>query len=147
MNDTVPYNPEIVQGISTEADEYLPLISPDQEIVLYTRRGISNEFGVIDKKSEDFVFSEGSLEDSFNDGEDMPFPFNQNNNEGGASITIDNKVLFFTICSKFSSSYNNCDIYYVEKEDSLFFFLKNASHNVMCERRFFLSQIFILEFL
>ena len=124
MNDTVPYNPEIVEGISTEADEYLPLISPDQEIVLYTRRGISNEFGVIDKKSEDFVFSEGSLEDSFNDGEDMPFPFNQNNNEGGASITIDNKVLFFTICSKFSSSYNNCDIYYVEKEDSLWTDLK-----------------------
>ena len=124
MNDTVPYNPEIVEGISTEADEYLPLISPDQEIVLYTRRGIRNEFGVIDKKSEDFVFSEGSLEDSFNDGEDMPLPFNQNNNEGGASITIDNKVLFFTICSKFSSSYNNCDIYYVEKEDSLWTDLK-----------------------
>ena len=32
MRDTVPYNPEIVEGISTETDEYLPLISPDQEL-------------------------------------------------------------------------------------------------------------------
>ena len=67
MNDTVPYNPEIVKGISTEADEYLPLISPDQEIALYTRRGIRDEFGVIDRKSEDFVVSKGSL-DSFDNG-------------------------------------------------------------------------------
>lgn len=115
MRDTVPYNPEIVKGVSTEADEYLPLISPDQEIALYTRRGLRDEYGVIDKKSEDFVFSEGSMED-FNEGEEMAYPFNQNNNEGGATITIDNKILYFTICSQFYTSYNNCDIYYVEKD-------------------------------
>lgn len=114
MRDTVPYNPEIVKGVSTEADEYLPLISPDQELALYTRRGLRDEYGVIDKKSEDFVFSEGSME-SFNEGEEMAYPFNQNNNEGGATITIDNKILYFTICSQFYTSYNNCDIYYVEK--------------------------------
>ena len=115
MRDTVPYNPEIVKGVSTEADEYLPLISPDQELALYTRRGLRDEYGVIDKKSEDFVFSEGSMED-FNEGEEMAYPFNQNNNEGGATITIDNKILYFTICSQFYTSYNNCDIYYVEKD-------------------------------
>ena len=32
------------------------------------------------------------------------------------TITIDNKILYFTICSQFYTSYNNCDIYYVEKE-------------------------------
>ncbi len=115
MRDTVPYNPEIVKGVSTEADEYLPLISPDQELALYTRRGLRDEYGVIDKKSEDFVFSEGSME-AFNEGEEMDYPFNQNNNEGGATITIDNKILYFTICSQFYTSYNNCDIYYVEKD-------------------------------
>ena len=114
MRDTVPYNPELVDGISTEADEYLPLISPDQEIALFTRRGIRDEFGVVNKKSEDFIKSEGGL-GGFDEGQDMDYPFNQNNNEGGATITIDNKVLYFTICSKFSSAYNNCDIYYVIK--------------------------------
>ena len=117
LRDTVPYNPKIVEGVSTEADEYLPLISPDQELALYTRRGLRDEYGVVDKKSEDFVFSEGSM-DGFNDGKEMPYPFNQNNNEGGATITIDNKILYFTICSQFYTSYNNCDIYYVEKEEN-----------------------------
>ena len=82
LRDTVPYNPKIVEGVSTEADEYLPLISPDQELALYTRRGLRDEYGVVDKKSEDFVFSEGSM-DGFNDGKEMSYPFNQNNNEGG----------------------------------------------------------------
>ena len=117
MRDTVPYNPEIVEGISTEADEYLPLISPDQELALYTRRGLRDEYGVVNKKSEDFVFSEGNM-DGFDEGKEMSYPFNQNNNEGGASITIDNKILYFTICSQFYSSYNNCDIYYVEKQEN-----------------------------
>ena len=35
-----------------------------------------------------------------------------------ATITIDNKILYFTICSQFYTSYNNCDIYYVEKEEN-----------------------------
>ena len=117
MSDTVPYNPEIVEGVSTEADEYLPLISPDQELALYTRRGLRDEYGVVNKKSEDFVFSEGNM-DGFSEGKEMSYPFNQNNNEGGATITIDNKILYFTICSQFYSSYNNCDIYYVEKEEN-----------------------------
>ena len=29
---------------------------------------------------------------------------------------ITNKILYFTICSQFYTSYNNCDIYYVEKK-------------------------------
>ena len=116
MSDTVPYNPELVEGISTEADEYLPLISPDQELALYTRRGLRDEFGVINKKSEDFLFSEGRL-DKFSEGREMYYPFNQNNNEGGASVTIDNKIIYFTICNRFYSSYNNCDIYFVEKNE------------------------------
>ena len=32
--------------------------------------------------------------------------------------TIDNKIIYFTICSQFYSSYDNCDIYYVEKEEN-----------------------------
>lgn len=114
MRDTVPYNPELVLGISTEEDEYLPLISPDQEIAFFTRRGSRDEFGIVNTKSEDFVKSEGSLED-FDKGEEMDYPFNQNNNEGGATMTIDNSVLYFTVCSKFPSK--NCDIYYVIKGD------------------------------
>ena len=114
MKDTVPYSPQLVEGRSTEADEYLPLISPDQEMIFLTRRGVREELGVINKESEDFIVSQGDI-NSLDPGRAMEYPFNQNNNEGGATITIDNNILYFTICGKFGSNYNNCDIYYVER--------------------------------
>ena len=38
-------------------------------------------------------------------------------NEGGAAITIDNKVLYFTKCITQKNGYNNCDIYYVTNQN------------------------------
>ena len=38
IQNPVPFNPQVVKGISTTADEYLPILSPDQELVFYTRR-------------------------------------------------------------------------------------------------------------
>ena len=108
----VPFNPQVVKGISTKADEYLPILSPDQELVFYTRRGRKSEIGSLTQSiTEEFIFSK---EDSsnFNTGTLMPFPFNRNSNEGGASITIDNNTLYFTICTNLPSGYNNCDLFY-----------------------------------
>ena len=47
----------------------------------------------------------------------MPHPFNLHENEGGASLTIDNNELFLTICESVDD-YNNCDIYYTTRIDS-----------------------------
>ena len=51
-------------------------------------------------------------------GELMPKPFNLYDNEGGASLTIDNNELFLTICDSVNG-YNNCDIYHTRRIDSL----------------------------
>ncbi|MBC8266050.1 MAG: OmpA family protein [Flavobacteriales bacterium] len=116
INNPVPFSPQVVKGISTKADEYLPILSPDQEIVFYTRRGEKNEIGSLtNTMTEEFVFSKEETTD-FNTGNPMPFPFNRNSNEGGASITIDNKTLYFTTCSNLSSGYNNCDLFYTFKQ-------------------------------
>ena len=37
-NYPVPYNPIPLKGISSSADEYLPILSPDNEIMLFTMR-------------------------------------------------------------------------------------------------------------
>ena len=65
---------------------------------------------------EEFVTSskEGG---TFNFGDLMPYPFNLHENEGGASLTIDNNELFLTICESVDD-YNNCDIYYTARIDS-----------------------------
>lgn len=115
IQNPVPFNPQIVKGVSTTSDEYLPVLSPDQETIFYTRRGEKKEMGSLTKSiTEEFVFSkEESTE--FNTGSPMPFPFNRNSNEGGASITIDNKTLYFTVCQNMVGGYNNCDLFYTQK--------------------------------
>jgi len=116
INNPVAFNPQVVKGISTKADEYLPILSPDQELVFYTRRGVKNEIGSLTNTvTEEFVFSKEETTD-FNAGLPMPFPFNRNSNEGGASITIDNRTLYFTICANLPSGYNNCDLFYTYKK-------------------------------
>jgi len=112
----VPFNPQVVEGISTKADEYLPILSPDQKLIFYTRRGRKSEMGSLTHSiTEEFIFSK---EDSsnFNAGNPMPFPFNRNSNEGGASITIDNNTLYFTVCTNLASGYNNCDLFYTFRQ-------------------------------
>ncbi|MBI4930412.1 MAG: OmpA family protein [Bacteroidetes bacterium] len=108
----VPYDPKILPGISTIKDEYLPFISPDNEIAFFTRRIKVQPMGVawdMSTEKEFFCFSERKPDGNFPEGEPMPAPpFNTHFNEGGASITIDNKHLYYTVVEQDG----NYDIYY-----------------------------------
>jgi outer membrane protein OmpA-like peptidoglycan-associated protein/tetratricopeptide (TPR) repeat protein len=108
----VPFEPKIVEGISTPADEVLPIISPDRELAFFTRRYETRSKGIVEQVNyiEKFSFSEG-MEGRFSEGGPMQGPFNTNANEGGATITADNRYLYFTICKPDAAGYNNCDIY------------------------------------
>ncbi len=130
INNPVEFNPNIVEGISTEFDEYLPIISPDQELAFFTRR--------LEKKSkqditsmivEEFTISKKENK-IFEVGHALDYPFNTDSNEGGASITIDNKILYFTKCLLTSGDYKNCDIYYVFNKDSSWSDVQNFSKNI-----------------
>ena len=44
---TVPYNPQPVSGISTKDDEYLPILSADNDIAFYTRRRVKQVVGML----------------------------------------------------------------------------------------------------
>ncbi|MCB0805691.1 MAG: OmpA family protein [Bacteroidales bacterium] len=115
----VPFNPKPVSGISTELDEYLPIISPDNEMALFTRRikipPRRDDITPQVRYKEKFMFSLRE-NGNFGEGEPMPHPFNLNDNEGGATLSIDNKTLFYTLCKYGNNSrYYNCDICYSEK--------------------------------
>ena len=47
INNPVKYSPEIISGISTEYDEYLPAISPDQDFTFFTRRFLKKGIDII----------------------------------------------------------------------------------------------------
>jgi outer membrane protein OmpA-like peptidoglycan-associated protein len=117
INNPVPFTPKVVTGVSTEFDEYLPIISPDQEISFFTRRldrmGLNS---IVSTTIEEFVASK-KINGAFQVGQALTYPFNLESNEGGASITIDNSVLYYTKCIRNKKGYNNCDIYYVNREN------------------------------
>ena len=129
INNPVDFNPKIVKGISTKFDEYLPIISPDQELSFFTRR--------LEKKSkqsitpiivEEFTWSKKE-NITFEVGSALDYPFNIESNEGGASITIDNKILYYTKCSLTQGGYKNCDIFYVFNQDGSWSEVQNFSKN------------------
>lgn len=113
----VDFNPQIVQGVSSNLDEYLFCISPDQGNMYYSRR-IPQEnvrMGGIQTQAKDierFYFSTYNFNKKrFSDGEEMPSPFNYSENEGGATITVDNKYMVFVRCFNMINGYYNCDLY------------------------------------
>lgn len=112
----VPFDPNPVPGICTERDEYLPIISADNEMMLYTRKQPSvnkdSPFAT-DKEIELFSYSKRNKETGlFEKGKRMPYPFNRKGAEGGATMSIDNKHLFFTMCNDEGGAQINCDIYF-----------------------------------
>ncbi|MBN8702697.1 MAG: OmpA family protein [Bacteroidetes bacterium] len=113
----VPFDPQLVEGVCTQNSEYLPIISPDDEMILFTRRVPQNSKNTVyqsDKEVEIFSFSKRGTNGKFDKGSAMPDPYNKNSNEGGATVSIDNKKLFYTICKDEGGEQLNCDIYYSE---------------------------------
>ena len=111
MGHPVPYDPKILEGVSTPREEYLPFISPDNELIYFTRvmpvSRMNSIPGMAASDHELFCYSQRQANGKFNEGQPMPSPpFNQHANEGGASITIDNKHIFFTV-----NDNGNFDIY------------------------------------
>lgn len=114
----VPFNPVLVKNVSTQKDEYLPIISPDNELLFYTRRGDERSLGDVSSNvKEVFSVSERpNVNQDFNKGKGLMPPFNTNeyDNYGGISLSIDNKEMFICACKEINlqgRKYNNCDIY------------------------------------
>ncbi len=118
----VPFNPTVVKGVSTERDEYLAYISPDDKNCLFVRRMPINNKNVIydqtDKEQEVFLRAVKDNTGVFSKGEEMPWPFNAtSDNQGGCTITMDNKYLYFAMMRQEGGAQANCDIYVSKNVD------------------------------
>lgn len=135
MKNPVPFVPQVVEGISTAEDEYLPILSPDNQMALFTRE----QHLPVDKNSlvqtpqvkEKFMFSVQNPDGTFTPGEEMPEPFNINDNEGGATLTADNNTLFYTVCRYDKvKKYQNCDIYISENSGGYWSPIHSAGNKI-----------------
>ncbi|MDD3859105.1 MAG: OmpA family protein [Bacteroidales bacterium] len=118
----VPFIPIIVEGVSTINDDYLPIISPDGSLAFFTHAYMKKDINSIygEKFTEEFTVARAMDESGtkFSNGEPLPYPFNTGKNQGASSITIDNSILYITICEFVSRDYDNCDIYYSVRKNN-----------------------------
>lgn len=116
--ESVPFNPSMVKNVSTGKDEYFPMISPDNELIFYTRKMDRTNLG--DMRTtlvEEFTFSQRKdMFTDFNSGEPLAPPFNDGSftNYGSASVSVDNKEMIICACKRElvrGQDYLNCDLY------------------------------------
>ena len=127
VNNPVEFDPIAVTGVCTSSDEFMPLIAPDGSYMMFTRKLWKQERGQYSPTMvEEFSKSRFIKWDStgiplFEESQPMPYPFNQGPNQGAASITINNKKLFITVCKQIElpdgRPYKNCDIYQTVKKN------------------------------
>ncbi|MDX2174665.1 MAG: OmpA family protein [Bacteroidota bacterium] len=134
LKRNVPFDPKVVKGVSTERDEYLAYVSPDDQNCFYVRRlpvKDMNKVYTSDKEKEVFMVSKRDKTGLFNGGEPMTSPFNTTeDNQGGCSISIDNKHLYFAMQRQEGGLQPNCDIYITDFSDGSWGDIRKLSANV-----------------
>ncbi|MGM0477712.1 MAG: OmpA family protein [Bacteroidota bacterium] len=118
LEDPVPFDPSIVENVSTERDEYFPMISPDNEIMFYTRRVDRSAKGdIVSTIREEFTWSKRkNMHSTFDGGTPLQPPFNNGSFDsyGAATMSVDNKEMIICACKDEKirgQQYRNCDLY------------------------------------
>lgn len=123
----VPFNPVMVKNVSTNnQDEYFPMISPDNEMMFFTRKvnlatgyeasRIVEQYTFATRPDDMGEFTKGTpFEKPFNDGSFDSY--------GASTVSVDNKEMIMCACKNVTTStgqpYTNCDLYsttYVRSE-------------------------------
>jgi len=89
--------------INTDWPEYLPVITADGNMLLFTRRN---------KGREDFYFSKKGGDGTWPQARPLT-ELNTPNNEGALCISADGKTIIFTICND-PRGFGSCDLYFSE---------------------------------
>lgn len=134
IKKNVQFDPSVVRGVSTDRDEYLAYISPDDKSCYYVRKlpvKSMNQVFASDKEREVFMISKRDKTGVFDTGQAMDAPFNTSeDNQGGCSISIDNKNLYFAMMRQEGGNQPNCDLYVCDNSGGLWSEMRKLSANV-----------------
>ncbi len=112
--DTRPFNPVVMRGVCTGADEYLPMFSPDNELLFFTRvKQVQAKGDIVSKTVEELTEARRpDVKADFDSGKPLPEPFNTGDSYGGVTVSVNNKEMFVTVCTPVPGTpYKNCDIF------------------------------------
>ncbi len=112
--NTGDLDPRPLANVCTAADEYLPMLSPDNELLLFTRKSKYQAKGdLVSRDVEELTESRrpsGSMD--HDRGRALPDPFNLGDSYGGVTISVNNREMFVTVCGPPDvRGYRNCDIH------------------------------------
>ena len=113
IENPVPFRPiNLGANINTEDDEYLPALTADYRMLVFTRRSPRNaqtQRGL--DMEEDFYYSNyDTMSLDWGPAHRMPEPLNSHGNEGAQTISHDGRVVVFTACGR-GDHHTGCDIY------------------------------------
>lgn len=118
LNNEVPFDYAIVKHVSTSTDEYFPMISPDNELIFFTRKAnLDTTSDVTSDWREMFTVSKRpDMKSEFSGGAFLTAPFNDGSvaSYGASTLSVDNKEMIICACKKeevFNQPYMNCDLY------------------------------------
>lgn len=108
----VEFDPKPIKNIDTFEDEFLPMLSPDNEFLYYTKRYMKQGKDVLFPQQVEELTEAQRSNGEFVKPHAMDMPFNTpGENYGGITFSLDNKHLFITVCKANKKGYVNCDIY------------------------------------
>lgn len=143
LKKNVQFDPKVITGVSTERDEYLAYISPDDKSCYFVRKvpvNNMNRVSASDAEKEVFMIAQRDKTGRFNSGVPMGVPFNTtDDNQGGCSISIDNKTLYFAMMREEGGPQPNCDIYVSDFSNDEWGEIRKLSPNVN-DRKYWDSQ-------
>jgi len=107
IKSPVPFKPiNLGSAINTKEDEYLPVITADEEMIIFTRQ---------ENRNEDF-YKSVKRNGEWSVAEFLSKEINTSNfNEGAQNISPDGNYLFFTGCNR-PDGIGRCDIYISKRE-------------------------------
>mgnify|MGYP000676628487 CR=1 FL=1 len=111
-------------SINTIYDEYLPSITVDGGLLIFTRA-----YPNYGRRVEDFFISRKDGNGEFGTANFLEGPFNTTENEGAQCTSADGNFLLFTACNR-TDGYGSCDLYYSYKIDGAWTQPKNLGENI-----------------
>jgi len=119
LKNPVPFDPKSLgENINTEGFEYLPSLTADENMLIYTARVEGQEDFFISHR-KDGVWQKGKALEAIN----TPL------NEGAQSISADGKYLVFTACDR-KDGFGQCDLYFSEVKGNRWTPAKNLGQTI-----------------
>ncbi|MBU2019861.1 MAG: tetratricopeptide repeat protein, partial [Bacteroidetes bacterium] len=116
--NVVPFSPYKVPNVNSPTDEYFPMLSPDNELMFYTRKLDRRNLGdMVGNIVEEFTVSQrADSRSKFDSGVPFKKPFNDGSfkSYGAATMSVDNKEMVICACQETNvngQDYLNCDLF------------------------------------